>query len=211
MLDMKNNPKNMIPKNKKIDWLHPRLPFCSTTMLTVRDKNNDRTNIISVSDILICYYKPLCLAVGIRPKRYSHDLVLNNLEFCVNIPSSSLLKEVDLCGNFSGRNTDKFKSFGLTPIPCRVIKTEAIEQCFGHIECRIENPDHHIILLGEHTVFIAKVVASWANEDMLDKEGQIKLAAAKPIIYISYQREMGGLGKYHLMGERIGTQGFSIS
>jgi flavin reductase (DIM6/NTAB) family NADH-FMN oxidoreductase RutF len=197
-------------KDKKIRWLHPRLPFCSTTLLTVYDEDHNRTNIISISDILVCCFKPLYIAVCIRPKRYSHGLVLKALEFCVNIPGSSLLKEVDLCGNYSGRNTDKFKKFGLTPIPCRIIKTEAIEQCFGHIECRLENPDHHIIHLGEHTVFISKVVASWANEYLLDKKGQIKLNSANPIIYIAHQREMGGLGKYHLMGDRIGTQGFSL-
>jgi len=199
-------------KSKKIEWLHPRLPFCSTTLLTVYDRKQDRTNIISISDVLVCCYKPLYLAVCIRPKRYSHDLVIDTLEFCINIPDRSLLKKVDLCGNCSGKDTDKFRAFGLTPVPCRVIAvTEAIEQCYGHIECQIEQPFSHIIHLGEHTIFIGKVVASWANEDMLDKNGQIKLENAKPIIYVPYQREMGGLGKYHLMGKRIGTQGFSVN
>jgi flavin reductase (DIM6/NTAB) family NADH-FMN oxidoreductase RutF len=179
-------------------------------MLTVYDRHHDRTNIISVSDILICCYKPLYIAVCIRPKRYSQDLVKDTMEFCINIPGLSLLKEVDGCGNCSGRDTDKFQKFGLTPMPCKIIaQAEAIKECFGHIECLIEKPFSHIVGLGEHTVFIAKVVASWANEDVLNNDGQMKIDEIKPIIYISYQREMGGLGKYHLMGEQIGTQGFS--
>ncbi|OGY41798.1 MAG: hypothetical protein A2Y67_04110 [Candidatus Buchananbacteria bacterium RBG_13_39_9] len=195
---------------KKIDWLHPRLPFCSTTLVTVFDDRKDRTNIIAVSDILVCCYAPLYIAMCIRPKRYSHHLLLNTLNFCVNIPGNSLLKEVDLCGNCSGHDTDKFKKTGLTPIPCRsIMLTEAVKQCYGHIECKIEQPSTHIIHLGEHTVFIGKVLNSWADQDMLDEKGQIKIESAQPIIYVSYQREMGGQGKYHLMGELIGKQGFS--
>lgn len=196
-------------KTQKIKWPHPKLPVCSTTMLTVYDDEQSRTNIIPIALIQMLCYDPLYIGVSIRPQRYSHKLLEKTLEFCVNLPGQLLLKKIDASGNCSGRKIDKFQEFCLTPLPCKKIKAAAIEQCYAHIECRIEDPKQHILPLGVHTLFIGRVVASWVNEEVLDNNGQIILDVAKPIIYVGSQRKEGGLGNYHSIGNLLETQGFS--
>lgn len=211
--NLKEKPRKPAIKvmEEKKEWKNPRLPICSTTLVTVYDKSHGLTNIIAISDIVVCCYIPLYISMSIRPQRYSHKLVMETLEFCINIPGTSLLQEVDLCGNYSGRNINKFEKFGLMPIPCRSLKkTMAVQQCYGHIECRIIDPKRHIIHLGEHTVFIGKVIDSWANKDAIDENGQVKLEFVKPIIYVARQRRQGYQGKYRLIGKEVGHQGFSI-
>ena len=40
-------------------------------------------------------------------------------EFVVNVPRASQVREVDLCGNVSGRDTDKFAACGFHAVPAR--------------------------------------------------------------------------------------------
>ena len=58
--------------------------------------------------------KPPMTYISVRPSRFSYELIKNSGEFVINLPSSNLVRTVDSCGVKSGRDIDKFKTFGIT-------------------------------------------------------------------------------------------------
>ncbi|MGB9797951.1 MAG: flavin reductase family protein [bacterium] len=121
-------------------------------------------NIITLAWSMPVSIRPPLLAISVSPHRYSHNLILNSGEFVVNIPNASLLRQVHLCGTISGRNKDKFKEAGLTAIPASKVQAPLIEECIGHIECKLRA--HYTA--GDHTIFIGEVVAGSVEEELYD-------------------------------------------
>ncbi len=75
-------------------------------------------------------------AVLVRPSRYTHGLLRENGDFTVNVMPTSLEQAVNHCGAASGRDTDKFRDTGLTPIPSLQVKTPIIAESLIAYECR---------------------------------------------------------------------------
>jgi len=121
-------------------------------------------NIITLAWSTPVSARPPLLAISVAPSRYSHDLILTSAEFVVNIPNADLLQQVQLCGSISGRNRDKFKEAGLTPVPASKLKTPLIEECIGHIECKL----YAHYTAGDHTIFLGEVVGGSVREELYD-------------------------------------------
>jgi flavin reductase (DIM6/NTAB) family NADH-FMN oxidoreductase RutF len=61
-----------------------------------------------------------------------------NPEFTVNIPVNGFSKEAfAICGTDSGRNMDKIKEAGLTPVIPEVISVPGIKEFPLTLECRV--------------------------------------------------------------------------
>ena len=55
----------------------------------------------------------------------------------IAIPALELAPKVVEVGNCSGRNVDKFKRFGLTPVPAKRVAPPLVAECFANLECRV--------------------------------------------------------------------------
>ena len=121
--------------------------------------NAGKPNITTVAWAMPASSSPLLVAISVSPQRHSHALIVESGEFIINIPTLEQLQAVYACGSFSGRSFDKFKKAGLTPIPAKKVKAPAIRECVGHLECVVDNQ----VTTGDHTIFIGKVVAAYAN------------------------------------------------
>ena len=119
---------------------------------------------------------PYMVCIGVAQERYSHDLILTSGEFVVNSPGIDLKEKMHQCGIKSGRDVDKFKEFGLTPIRAKKVKPPLIEECYGHLECKLVSSTP----FGDHTLIVGEVIAASIDEDKI-KDGRIDLAKAKPI------------------------------
>jgi len=75
-----------------------------------------------------------------------------------------LVKKVDYCGSFSGRKVDKFEKCNFTKFYCDEIKAPLIEECCMNLACKVD----HIINLGEHHVFIARIVKKFISRNLPD-------------------------------------------
>ena len=64
------------------------------------------------------------------------------------------------------------------PIPAQKIKPALIEECYGHLECRVW--DHYEC--GDHTLIVGEVVAASADTDVFDENNNLVLMKAKPVI-----------------------------
>jgi len=117
------------------------------------------------------------VCIGVSPKRYSHNLIAESGEFVVNVPSIDIEKEMHFCGTKSGRDLDKFKETGLTPVPAKKVKSPLIAECFGHLECKVVQSH----TCGDHTLFVGEVLDSSIDEEVLTG-GRLNPLKAKPIV-----------------------------
>jgi len=135
-----------------------------------------KPNIITLGMYMNISSKPPLVCIGVAPQRYSHNLIADQQEFTVNVPSIELKEKMHFCGTNSGRNVDKFKEAGLTPIPASKVRPPLIEECYGHLECKVVGSHTY----GDHTLFVGEVVAASINDGLL-KNGRLDIDRAKPI------------------------------
>ena len=146
-------------------FLHPK----HTVLVSCID-NSRRANIITLAWSMPVSRRPPLVAVSIAPKRYSHRLIEETGEFVINVPTIEIVNETLYCGSVSGRSVDKFKKTGLTPAPAKVVKAPIIKECIAHLECKL----HQKIPAGDHTIFIGRIVAAYANEGIFKETFDIK-------------------------------------
>jgi flavin reductase (DIM6/NTAB) family NADH-FMN oxidoreductase RutF len=164
--------KTLLPDNR----LSQAGPANVVVMVTAADAEG-RANIITLGMYMPLSHTPPLVCIGIAPRRYSHDLIARSGEFVVNIPSIDLVHEMHFCGTKSGRDLDKFTATALTPIPARTVGSPLINECIGHLECRVVQTHS----CGDHTLFVGKVLAASVDESVLT-DGNFDPLKAKPIV-----------------------------
>jgi len=146
----------------------------------------------------ICTDPPMCY-ISVRPERHSYGIIRKNGEYAINLTTKKLAFATDWCGVKSGREHDKFREMGLTPVSASKINAPLIKESPVNIECIVKE----IKELGTHHMFISEVVAVNAEEELFDeKTGAFRLYEAEPICYSH--------GKYFETGGLIGKFGFSV-
>lgn len=155
----------------------------------------ERPNIITLAWVGTVCSEPPSVGIGVRPERFSYNLIAESGEFVVNLPSADQVAVVDYCGQVSGRDVDKWAVCGLTQAPASKIGTPLIAECPVALECRVT----HQLALGAHDLFIGEVLAVQVDESVLSKRGKLDYELAQPLSYAG--------GYYHKLGERLGRFG----
>ncbi len=124
---------------------------------------DDRPNIITLGMYMPISSKPPLIAIGVSPRRHSHKLISETGQFVINVPTKEIVKEVIHCGSVSGREHDKFKETGLTPIPASIVKPPLIKECVSNMECMVVASYE----CGDHTLFLGEVVSAHVDEGLL--------------------------------------------
>ena len=94
------------------------------------------------------------LAAVISNRNYSFELLRASRECVINIPTLELAEKVVACGNASGRTTDKFDAFGLTPTPAACVAAPLIAECYASIECRVADTR----MVNKYSLFVFEAV-----------------------------------------------------
>ena len=143
--------------------------------------------------------QPSMVSISVRPERFSHHLIRESGQFAINLPTEQLVRAVDWCSVKSGRDHDKFRETGLTPVPATVVKAPVVAEAPLSIECRVRQ----ILPLGSHDLFLAEVVNIQADSRYIDSEtGKLELQKARPIVYSH--------GEYFALGRMLGYFGWSV-
>lgn len=144
--------------------------------------------------------KPPMVSISIRPERLSYEYIKESMEFIINMPSQKIVKAVDYCGVKPGRKFDKIKEMGFTMKEGTHVNAAYIDECPVAIECKVKS----ITPLGTHDMFVAEVVGSHINEDLMDEKGKIHFEKGDLITYCH--------GEYYPMSKNaIGSFGFSVA
>lgn len=158
----------------------------------------EHPNIITVAWTGTICTNPAMTYISLRKERHSYQLIKDSGAFAINLTTKNMVKATDYCGVKSGKDVDKFKAVGLTPIPGLTINTPIIKESPLTIECQVTE----IKALGSHDMFIAKVLGITIEDDLLDDTGRYRLDKAGLIAYSH--------GAYYELGNLLGTFGFSV-
>lgn len=166
-------------------------------MVTVADRTG-KPNIITLAWVGTVCSDPPMVSVSVRPERYSYSILRDTGEFVINLTTKELAFATDFCGVRSGRDVDKFRETGLTPMKADKVKVPLIKESPVNLECRVTERKS----LGSHDMFLAEVKAVHADKKFLDGNRKFHLEDAEPIVYSH--------GNYFTCGEKIGTFGYSV-
>ncbi len=158
-----------------------------------------KPNIMTIAWGGICCSQPPCVTISLRKATYTYECIKERKAYTVNIPSATLVKEVDYIGIVSGRTVDKFDITKLTPVRSVLVDAPFIKEFPVVIECKVL----HIVEIGLHTQFIGEIVDIKAEESVLDDQGMADILKVRPLIFNP------GQGAYYSVGELIG-KAFSI-
>ena len=168
-------------------------------LITSRNKAG-KDNVFTVGWTGTICTKPPMLSISIRPERLSYEYICETMEFIVNMPSSNMVKAVDYCGVKPGRKFDKIKDMNFTMKDGENVNVAYIDDCPVTIECKVRQ----IIKLGSHDMFIADVLSSHINENLIDEKGKIHFEEANLISYCH--------GEYYPLPKKsLGSFGFSVA
>jgi len=143
------------------------------------------------SDPAMCY-------ISVRPDRHSYDIIRRTGEFVINLTTEALARATDWCGVKSGKDVNKWREMGLTPVPATVVNAPLSEESPVSIECRVKQS----LPLGTHDMFIAEVVNVVVDEQYLDEKGKFDMVRAGLMAYSH--------GEYFTLGKSLGHFGWSV-
>lgn len=156
-------------------------------------------NMITIAWIGTICSDPAMLYVSARPERYSYPILERTMEFTVNLTTVDMARATDWCGVRSGKDYNKWKETGLTPLAGEKVFSPTIEQSPLSIECRVKSATN----LGSHTMFIGEVLNIRADSRYIDAStGKFDLEKARLLAYSH--------GFYYELGPMIGKFGFSV-
>lgn len=181
----------------KISWKPGNMLYpLPAVIVTVGDKTH--TNAITVAWTGTICSDPPMVSISVRKSRYSHNMLLRNREFVINLTNKDMVKATDYCGVKSGKNENKLEKCRLTLEDSKVVNVKQIIESPVNIECKITK----IIELGSHDMFMAKVVNINVDSRYLDGKNKFHFAKSEPIVYSH--------GEYFTLGRFLGKFGFSV-
>lgn len=121
-------------------------------------------NVMTMSWHMLLEFTPL-IGVCIGPWDHSYHALKETGECVIAVPTVDLATKVVEIGNSSGRDIDKFKEFGLTPVPAEKVSPPLIAECLAHIECRVEDAT----LVDKYGMWVLEGVKAWIDRDRKER------------------------------------------
>ena len=163
-------------------------------LVTVGDIEN--SNIITIAWTGILATIPPKTYISVRPTRHSYGMLKDRGEFVINLPSTSLVREVDYAGIYTGAKVDKFEKCKFTKTESKEVAAPTIAECPIALECKVSE----VVPMGSHDCFIADIVSVSCRDDVL-LNGRICYDKANLLAYAH--------GEYYALGDKLGKFGFS--
>ena len=128
-------------------------------------------------------FEPPRIACVVSEDNFSFAALRATGECVIAIPAAKFAPKVVKVGNSHGDRIDKFKAFGLTPLPASHVAPPLIAECFANLECKVVDTR----LVGAYNLFILEVVAAWTdpaqkNPKTIHHRGYGRFAVDGPVI-----------------------------
>ncbi len=118
-----------------------------------------RPNIMTMSWHMMVDFEPPLVACIVSSANYSFAALRTTRECVIAVPPVDIAPKVVKVGNLSGRDIDKFATFGLTPLPAERVAAPLIAECFANLECKIADTR----LVKSYNLFVLEVVKAWID------------------------------------------------
>lgn len=165
---------------RNLDELDARRLLTGGPVLLVTSSYRGRHNVLPVAYAMPLSVRPPLVGIALHPSRHSFDIIKKTDEFAINIPSRALLHHVQYLGSLSGAEFDKLELTKLPTFRARRVGTVLLEGCVGWIECALEDT----IELGDHFLFVGRVVAVAADDEAFSDHWLLQDDDAKPLHYL---------------------------
>ncbi len=149
-------------------------------------------NVAASAETYMVSLKPAMIATSWRPETFTNRLIAATGEFVANFPSAAILRAVDICGSYSGREFDKFALTGLTAAPSSRVRPPLVAECPVSAECRVIRRER----FGSHDVFVGEVLCVHVEEEALGPDGRPDATRFPAVAVCGHD--------YFLVGERLG-------
>lgn len=179
-------------------WKSGNMLYPLPAVMVSCGREGEKPNIITIAWAGTVCSSPAMVSISVRQSRYSYDIIRETGEFVINLVTEELVRAADYCGVRSGRDVDKFKTMGLTPVPSRTVSAVSIGESPVSLECKVQQ----VIPLGSHDMFIAEVTAVSVDDRYMDETGKFCLNDSRLAVYSH--------GQYYGLGENLGRFGYSV-
>jgi flavin reductase (DIM6/NTAB) family NADH-FMN oxidoreductase RutF len=142
-----------LPLSKVYQLLEPG----PVVLLTTRHKG--RANVMTMSWHMMVEFEPPLIACVVSEADHSFAALRATGECVIAIPAVKLAAKVVRIGNCSGRDTDKFATIGLTPLPASRVAPPLVAECFANLECRVADTR----LVNKYNLFVLEAVKAWTD------------------------------------------------
>lgn len=142
-----------LPLSKVYQLLEPG----PVVLLTTSRKG--RANVMTMSWHMMVEFEPPLVACVVSSANYSFAALRSTGECVIALPALKLAPKVAQVGNSSGRDIDKFKTFGLTPVPADRVAAPLVAECFANLECKVADTR----LVRKYNLFVLEVLKAWTD------------------------------------------------
>ncbi len=153
-----------------------------------------RPNLMNAAWGGICCSSPPCITVSLREATLTYHNILQAQAFTIGIPSRRYVEAADYVGVVSGRDHDKFRETGLTPVKSEKVNAPFAAELPFSLECKLVQ--HY--KLGSHTMFVGQIMGIQADETVVGGNGAPDITKTDAILW-------GGFGSnyYFAVGEQL--------
>ena len=142
-----------IPLSKVYQLLEPG----PVVLLTTAQKG--QANVMTMSWHMMVEFEPPQIACIVSSADHSFAALHATRECVIAIPARKLAQKVVQVGNSSGRDTDKFEAFGLTPVQAKSVRPPLVAECFANLECKVVDTR----LVDKYNLFVLEVLTAWKD------------------------------------------------
>ena len=131
----------------------------SGPVVLVTTARGGRANVMPLAWHTMIDFDPPLVGIILSDQNHSCAALRATRECVLNIPTAEIGKRVVACGGCSGRKTDKFRKFGLTPIPAAKVRPPRVQECYASLECRVVDAR----MAKKYDLFVLEVVQAWVD------------------------------------------------
>ena len=150
-----------------------------------------KPNVMTIAWGGICCSKPPCVTISLRKATYTYGCIMERQAYTLSVPSEAHAREADYFGMASGRNADKFKTAGLTPVRADKVDAPYVKEFPMVLECRVV---HHYEI-GLHTHFVGEILDVKVDDAFLDDAGMPDMTRIRPFLYAPEGKDYFGVGE----------------
>jgi flavin reductase (DIM6/NTAB) family NADH-FMN oxidoreductase RutF len=144
-------------KNLPLQEVYRLLEPGPVVLLTTAHKG--RANVMTLSWHMMVEFEPPLVACIISDRNYSFAALRATGECVIAVPALELAAKIVGVGNCSGRQMDKFKRFGLTPVPAALVTAPLVAECFANLECKVTDTR----FVNRYNLFVLEVLRAWID------------------------------------------------
>lgn len=142
----------------------------------------DKNGLPNVTTLSSSYSLKDMVVLGFSSKGYAINQIKEIRDFVINIPDSSLRKEISFCGTKSGHEVQKFDATELTYSKSKIVNAPIIEECPITIECTLTDVIEKDAYAGI-TNILGIIKGRLISKEYLDDENRLKISKFDNLLY----------------------------